>query len=100
MVEDAYAISEENSDEQGTVNKINVLPNQSMGALKEVWRNPHLDTYSKYLLFRAIPMNLILWISPLGKLGHFESAAEIFLVYIASISLASGPIYISLFKTT
>ena len=32
-----------------------------MGALKEVWRNPHLDTYSKYLLFRAIPMNLLLW---------------------------------------
>ena len=29
IVEDAYAISEENSDEQGTVNKINVLPNQS-----------------------------------------------------------------------
>ncbi len=34
---------------------------QSMGALKEVWRNQHLDTYSKYLLFRAIPMNLLLW---------------------------------------
>jgi hypothetical protein len=32
---------------------------QSMGALKEVWRNPHLDTYSKYLLFRAIPVNLL-----------------------------------------
>ena len=32
-----------------------------MGALKEVWRNPHLDTYSKYLLFCAIPMNLLLW---------------------------------------
>ena len=29
IVEDAYAISEENSDEQGTINKINVLPNQS-----------------------------------------------------------------------
>ena len=29
MVEDAYAISEENSDEQGTINKINVLPNQT-----------------------------------------------------------------------
>jgi hypothetical protein len=29
---------------------------------------------------------------PLGKLGCFESTAEIFLVYIASISLASGPI--------
>jgi len=28
-VEDAYATSEENNDEQGTVNKINVLPNQS-----------------------------------------------------------------------
>jgi hypothetical protein len=35
--------------------------NQSMGALKEVWHNPHLDTYSKYLLFRLIPMNLLLW---------------------------------------
>ena len=32
---------------------------QSMEALKEVWRNPHLDTYSKYLLFRAIPVNLL-----------------------------------------
>jgi hypothetical protein len=28
-VEDAYAISKENSDEQGTVNKINVLPAKS-----------------------------------------------------------------------
>jgi hypothetical protein len=35
--------------------------NQSMGALKEVWRNPHLDTYSKYLLFCVIPINLLLW---------------------------------------
>ncbi len=26
IVEDAYAISEGNSDEQGTINKINVLP--------------------------------------------------------------------------
>jgi hypothetical protein len=34
---------------------------RSMGALKEIWRNPHLDTYSKYLLFRAIPINLLLW---------------------------------------
>ena len=25
--------------------------NQSMDALKKVWRNPFLDTYSKYLLF-------------------------------------------------
>jgi hypothetical protein len=34
---------------------------QSMGALKEIWHNPHLDTYSKYLLFRGIPVNLLLW---------------------------------------
>jgi hypothetical protein len=32
-----------------------------MGALKEIWQNPHLDIYNKYLLFRAIPMNLLLW---------------------------------------
>jgi hypothetical protein len=35
--------------------------NASMGALKEVWCNPHLDVYNKYLLFRAILMNLLLW---------------------------------------
>jgi hypothetical protein len=29
--------------------------NASMGALKELWGNPHLDMYNKYLLFRAIP---------------------------------------------
>ena len=32
----------------------------SMGALKEVWQNKHLNTYNKYLLFHAIPMNLLL----------------------------------------
>jgi hypothetical protein len=35
--------------------------NASMGALKELWCNTHLDVYNKYLLFRAIPMNLLLW---------------------------------------
>jgi hypothetical protein len=34
---------------------------QLMGALKNVWNLPHLDIWSKYLLFRAIPMNLLLW---------------------------------------
>ena len=29
IVEDAYVISEGNSDEQGTINKINVLPSQT-----------------------------------------------------------------------
>jgi hypothetical protein len=33
----------------------------AMGALKEIWHNPHLDIYNKYLLFCAIPMNLLLW---------------------------------------
>jgi hypothetical protein len=32
-----------------------------MGTLKEVLHNPHLDVYNKYLLFWAIPMNLLLW---------------------------------------
>ena len=35
---------------------------QSMGALKNVWNSPHLDIWSKYLLFWAIPMNLLLWV--------------------------------------
>ena len=35
--------------------------NASMGALKELWHNPHLDMYNKYLRFRAILMNLLLW---------------------------------------
>jgi len=33
----------------------------AMGALKETWHNPHLGIYNKYLLLRAIPMNLLLW---------------------------------------
>jgi hypothetical protein len=32
-----------------------------MSALKDVRRNPHLNVYNKYLLFRAIPMNLLLF---------------------------------------
>jgi hypothetical protein len=31
-----------------------------MGALTEIWQNPHLDIYNNYLLFRAIPINLLL----------------------------------------
>jgi hypothetical protein len=54
--------------------------NASIGALKEVWRNPHLDVYKKYLLFRAIPMNLLLWGAEtrlLRKLQHDK--LEVFL---------------------
>ncbi len=35
--------------------------NQPMGAPMSVWDSPHLEIWSKYLLFHAIPMNLLLW---------------------------------------
>jgi hypothetical protein len=34
---------------------------QSMGVLKNVSNSPHLDKWSKYLLFHAIPIDLLLW---------------------------------------
>jgi hypothetical protein len=43
------------------VKKCVTAATQAMGALKNVWNSPHLDIWSKYLLFRAIPMNLLLW---------------------------------------
>jgi hypothetical protein len=33
---------------------------KAFGALTKFWYNQHVDTY-KYLIFRAIPMNLLLW---------------------------------------
>jgi len=33
---------------------------QSMGAMKNIWDNQHIDLYSKYLLFLAIPINQLL----------------------------------------
>jgi hypothetical protein len=30
-------------------------------ALTKFWYNQHVDTYSKYLIFQVIPMNLLLW---------------------------------------
>ena len=35
--------------------------NASMGAMSKMWDDDHVDTYSKYLLFRATPCNLLLW---------------------------------------
>jgi len=32
-----------------------------MGAMKNIWDNQHIDLYSKYLLFLAIPINQLLW---------------------------------------
>ena len=32
-----------------------------MGAMSKIWEDDNVDTYSKYLLFKAIPCNLLLW---------------------------------------
>ncbi len=75
------------------------IPTKSSSTL---WLIPNFETFC-FLGLRDHPnlnyawrtlanQEVILQIGPLGKLGHFESAAEIFLVYIDSISLASGPI--------
>ncbi|EJK60033.1 hypothetical protein THAOC_19683 [Thalassiosira oceanica] len=35
---------------------------QAMGALKHFFNNKHVDTYNtKHLIFKAIPLNLLLW---------------------------------------
>ena len=35
--------------------------NASMGALEKLWRDHHVDMYYKYMIFRAIPCNRLLW---------------------------------------
>ena len=35
--------------------------NASMGAMSKVWDDDNVDTYSKHLLFKATPCNLLLW---------------------------------------
>ena len=35
--------------------------NASMGVMSKIWDDDHVDTYSKYLIFKAIPCNLLLW---------------------------------------
>ena len=35
--------------------------NDSMGAIADFWDDDHVNLYSKYLTFRAIPCNLLLW---------------------------------------
>ena len=34
---------------------------QATGALNTMWDCPHLEIWSKYLLFRSTPMNILLW---------------------------------------
>ena len=35
--------------------------NAAMGALENFWIEDNVDMYSKYMIFRAIPCNLLLW---------------------------------------
>ena len=37
------------------------LANASIGGLDKFWRYQHVDMYSKYMIFREIPCNLLLW---------------------------------------
>ena len=43
------------------LNPVSCLLSKQRGYLKTFWENPHVDTYSKYLILRAIPVKLILW---------------------------------------
>ena len=47
-------------DDHG-VAKIISAANASMGAISKIWKDDHVDLYSKYLLFRSVPCNLLLW---------------------------------------
>ena len=35
--------------------------NDLMGPMSKIWNDDHVEKYSKYLLFRDIPCNLLLW---------------------------------------
>ena len=46
---------------QHDVDKRIASANASMGAMAPFWDDYHFDVYSKYLIFRSIPCNLLLW---------------------------------------
>ena len=35
--------------------------NALMGSMSSIWDDDHVEKYSKYLLFRAIPCDFLLW---------------------------------------
>ena len=47
-------------EDRDIINRISVA-NASMGTMSKIWDNDNVDTYLKYLLFEAIPCNLLLW---------------------------------------
>jgi len=60
IVDDAYAISKENSDEQGIINKINVLPNQSnLTPINNGGWISYVDEYGPTLHYVEGPLNVI-----------------------------------------
>ena len=51
-----------------------------MGAMSKIWDDDHVETYSKYLLFKAIPCNLLLWVCEIWDLRKSLLASlEVFL---------------------
>ena len=76
--------------------------NASMGALKELWCNPHLDIYNKYILFQVILMNLLLWGAETWLLGKLQlDKLEVFLHQsIQHIIVLSGKLRMNLLAST
>ena len=51
-----------------------------MGTMSKIWEDDHVYLYSKYLLFRAIPCNLLLWLCESWALRKtFLDFLEVFL---------------------
>ena len=48
--------------------------------MSKIWDDGHVDTYSKYILFRAIPCNILLWGCEIWELQKsFLASLEVFL---------------------
>ena len=62
------------------INKRIAAASQSMGALRSMWDCPHLELWSKYLLFRSTPMNILLWGCKTWSMRKaFSNKLEVFL---------------------
>ena len=59
----SYSLQDDNKSRIAAATK-------AFGALTKFWYSRHLDTHSKYLIFRAIPMNLLLWGCESWSLGN------------------------------
>ncbi|EJK75783.1 hypothetical protein THAOC_02485 [Thalassiosira oceanica] len=51
---------------------------QAMGALRHFFfNNKHVDTYSKHLIFKAIPLSLLLWVCELRQARVVPSSSKV-----------------------